>query len=128
MRASRFTFALVTDEHGGVEGVVTTKDLLKELVGEIQDEYDPEEPSALPVGEGEWLVDGRISVEDLSEQLHTEFPTGEYTTFAGLVLDLAGRIPQTGDSVHIDGFVAEVVAMDRNRVDRIRLRRTTTEH
>jgi CBS domain containing-hemolysin-like protein len=123
MRAERFTFALVTDEHGGVEGLVTTKDLLKELVGEIQDEYDPDEPAVLHLGDTEWMVDGRVSVEDLSEQLKYTFPTGEYTTIAGLLLDLAGRIPEVGDVVDLDGFEADVVRMDRKRVDRIRLRR-----
>lgn len=121
MRESRFTFTLVSDEHGGVEGLVTTKDLIKELVGELQDEYDPEEPSVLQLGSGEWLVDGRVTVEDLSETLGTDFPSGEYTTIAGLVLDLAGRIPDPGETIELDGFVAEIVRMDRNRVDRIRL-------
>ena len=123
MRAERFTFALVTDEHGGVEGLVTTKDLLKELVGEIQDEYDPDEPAVQEVAAGEWMVDGRVTVEDLAEELAASFPEGEYTTVAGLVLDRAGRIPETGDVISLDGFHAEVVRMDRNRVDRIRLRR-----
>ncbi len=121
MRESRFTFTLVSDEHGGVEGLVTTKDLIKELVGELQDEYDPEEPSVLEMGDGEWLVDGRVTVEDLSEAIGTTLPSGEYTTIAGLVLDLAGRIPQRGESIELDGYVAEIVRMDRNRVDRIRL-------
>jgi CBS domain containing-hemolysin-like protein len=124
MRATRFTFALVTDEHGGVEGLVTTKDLLKELVGEIPDEYDPDEPEIKRAGPGEWLVDGRVSVEDLSEALDSALPTGKYTTTAGLVLDQAGRIPVVGDLVALDGFTAEVLRMDRNRVARIRLRRT----
>jgi CBS domain containing-hemolysin-like protein len=121
MRAARFTFALITDEHGGVEGLVTTKDLLTELVGEIQDEYDPDEPEVIELGAGEWLVDGRMSVEDLSEQLRATLPTGEYTTVAGLVLDVAGRIPAPGDTITIVGYDAEVVTMDRKRIDRIRL-------
>lgn len=123
MQASRFTFSLITDEHGGVEGLVTTKDLIKELVGELRDEYDPDEPAVLQLGDGEWVIDGRVSVEDLSERLGTVLPEGEYTTIAGLVLDSAGRIPSTGDSVELDGLIAEVIRMDRNRVDRIRLTR-----
>jgi len=123
MRAERFTFALITDEHGGVEGLVTTKDLLKELVGEIQDEYDPAEPAVLQLGESEWMIDGRVSVEDLSEELSTSFPTGAYTTIAGLLLDLEGRIPEAGDVVRFDGFEAEIIRMDRRRVDRVRLRK-----
>jgi CBS domain containing-hemolysin-like protein len=122
MRASRLTFSLVSDEHGGVEGLVTTKDLIKELVGELQDEYDPDEPTVLELGNNEWMVDGRVTVEDLSDRLAIEFSAGEYTTIAGLLLDVAGRIPAVGDTIDLDGFTAEVVRMDRNRVDRIRLR------
>jgi CBS domain containing-hemolysin-like protein len=123
MRASRYTIALVSDEHGGIEGLVTTKDLLTELVGEIQDEYDPDEPAVMDAGDNTWIVDGRISVEDLSEALDTVLPGGEYTTIAGLVLDLAGRIPEPGDRFVFDGYEAEIVSMDRKRIDRIRLHR-----
>jgi CBS domain containing-hemolysin-like protein len=123
MRERRFTFSLVSDEHGGVEGLVTTKDLLKELVGEIQDEYDPDEPSILDLGGGTLMIDGRVPVEDLAEALDTALPTGAYTTIAGLILDQAGKIPETGDRVDLDGYLAEVVRMDRNRIDRIRLTR-----
>lgn len=125
MREGRFTFSLVSDEHGGIEGLVTTKDLIKELVGEIQDEYDPDEPDVLQLGIDEWVVDGRVTVEDLTTALGTAFPSGAYTTIAGLVLDVAGKIPETGERVTLDGFVAEVIRMDRNRIDRIRL---TREH
>jgi CBS domain containing-hemolysin-like protein len=125
MRERRFTFSLVSDEHGGVEGLVTTKDLLKELVGEIQDEYDPDEPSILDLGAGTWMIDGRVPVEELAEALGTVLPTGAYTTIAGLILDQAGRIPETGERVDLDGYVAHVVRMDRNRIDRIRLTRRT---
>ena len=121
MRASRFSFSLVSDEHGGVEGLVTAKDLIKELVGELQDEYDPDDPTVLELGNGEWIVDGRVTVEDLSDHLASAFPAGEYTTIAGLVLDIAGRIPVAGDTVSMDGYTAEVIRMDRNRVDRIKL-------
>jgi len=121
MQASRFTFALVTDEHGGVEGLVTTKDLIEELVGNLQDEYDPDEPAILGVDDGAWMVDGRVPVEDLAEELKASLPQGEYSTVAGLVLDLAGRIPTTGDTVAVGSYFLQVVRMDRNRVDRIRL-------
>jgi putative hemolysin len=123
MREHRFTFSLVSDEHGGVEGLVTTKDLIKELVGEIQDEYDPDEPSILDLGGDTWVIDGRVTVEELAEVLDTSLPAGSYTTIAGLILDQAGRIPATGERVDLDGYVAEVVRMDRNRIDRIRLSR-----
>lgn len=123
MRTGRRTFAMVTDEHGGIEGIVTIKDLVGELVGELQDEYDPDEPTILALDEAEWLSDGRVTVEDLEEQLDAELPAGEYTTVAGLVLDLAGRIPEPGDRVDSAGFGFEVIRMDRHRVDRVRITR-----
>jgi putative hemolysin len=125
MRAGRLTFAVVTDEHGGIEGIVTIKDLVAELVGELQDEYDPDEPVLIAVRDGEWLVDGRTTVEDLEEAVETALPAGEYTTVAGLILDLAGRIPHVGDAVECDGHRLEVIRMDRNRVDRVRVTRAS---
>jgi len=121
MRRDRFALAVVTDEHGGIEGIVTIKDLISELVGELQDEYDPDEPTVLTVQEGEWLVDGRAPVEEVSEAIERALPGGEYTTVAGLVLDRAGRIPSVGDVVTVDGVDIEVVRMARNRVDRVRI-------
>jgi len=124
MRAGRRAFAVVTDEHGGIEGIVTIKDLVAELVGELSDEYDPDEPAVLTVGEGDWLADGRVMVEDLEEEMGGPLPHGEFTTVAGLVLHLAGRIPQAGDAIAADGYRFEVLAMIRNRIDRVRI---TTE-
>ncbi len=123
MRAGRLTFAVVTDEHGGVEGVVTIKDLVSELVGELQDEYDVDEPSVLEIGDAEWIVDGRTAVEDLADLTDAEIPTGEFTTVAGLVLERSGKIPAEGETLRVDGLVIDVVRMDRNRVDRVRVTR-----
>ena len=121
MRRDRFVIAVVTDEHGGIEGIVTIKDLISELVGELQDEYDPDEPTVLTIREGEWLVDGRAPVEEVAEAIAVELPQGEYTTVAGLVLDRGGRVPQVGDVVSVNGVEIEVARMVRNRVDRVRI-------
>lgn len=121
LRAGRSAFAVVLDEHGGVDGLVTVKDLVSELVGELQDEYDPGAPSVVPIAPGEWLTDGRVPIEDLSAAIGTELPQGEYTTAGGLLMDVAGRIPDEGDVVVIDHAVFTVLQMDRNRVDRIRV-------
>ena len=121
MRRERFALAVVTDEHGGIEGIVTIKDLISELIGELQDEYDPDEPAVLAVSAGEWLIDGRATVEEVAEAIDTPLPAGEYTTVAGLVLDRGGRIPHVGDRVAIDDITIEVVRMARNRVDRVRV-------
>jgi putative hemolysin len=121
MRSNRRAFAFVLDEHGGVEGIVTIKDIVSELVGELQDEYDPGSPAVVVVHPGEWLADGRVPVEELADAIGAELPAGPYSTLAGLVLDIAGRIPFEGDSVEAAGHRFTVMRMDRRRIDRVRI-------
>jgi putative hemolysin len=121
LRTGRSAYAVVLDEHGGVDGLVTIKDLVSELVGELQDEYDPGAPSVVRVAPGEWLADGRIPIEDLEAELACSLPGGPYATAGGLLMTLAGRIPQEGDVVRAEGLTFTVLQMDRNRVDRIRV-------
>lgn len=121
LRQRRISFGLVLDEHGGVEGIVTVKDLVSELVGEIQDEYDPDEPTVNQLGDRVWMIDGRVPVEDVSDEVGIDFPTGPYSSAAGLYLAVSGQIPSVGDSIEIEGATLTVVRMDRRRVDRIKL-------
>ena len=121
MQERRFTLALVLDEHGGIEGVVTIKDLVSELVGELQDEYDPGVPSIVQVGPGRWMADGRLSMDDFSEAMGHEFPEGPFSTVGGLFLSLAGHIPNDGHQLTVDNHRLVVMRMDRNRIDRIRV-------
>ncbi len=124
MRARRSVFGVILDEHGGVEGIVTVKDLVAELVGTLRDEYDPGEPSAVQTDAGEWVTDGRLSIEDLEDALDATLPDGPYATVAGLYLSAAGRIPREGDSITIDGLNLTVLTMDRNRIAKIQVERT----
>jgi putative hemolysin len=119
MKSRRFAIGVVLDEHGGVEGVITAKDLLAELVGELQDEYDPGTPSVVVMGEGQWLADGRLPLEDLAAQVGVGLPDGPYSTVAGYFMALSGRVPQEGDTVSSEGLEYTVIKMERNRVDRI---------
>jgi len=123
LRTGRSAFAMVLDEHGGVEGIVTVKDLVAELVGELQDEYDPGAPSVTRVGLQLWLADGRVPLEDLAEAVGTKLPEGPYSTAGGLLLALAGRIPEEGDQIRLNGLLFTVLQMDRNRIDRIQIQR-----
>jgi len=123
MRARRFTFALILDEHGGIEGIVTIKDLVSELVGELQDEYDPGVPSIVLLGPGRWVADGKLPIDDLKEALVHDFPDGPYSTIGGLFLAVAGDIPSDGHQLTIDRYRMVVMRMDRNRIDRIRIER-----
>ncbi len=121
MRRRRFAFAVVLDEHGGVEGLVTVKDLVSELVGEMQDEFDPGAPSIVRIGPSQWVADGRLPLEELSETLAVELPEGTFTTAGGLFLHLAGRIPAEGDSVQTNGLLLTVMNMERRRIDRLKI-------
>ena len=96
MQKEKFHIALVTDEYGSVSGIVTLEDLLEELVGEITDEYDTEEPEIEEVAEGVYRVDGKISIDDMNELLDVELPDEEWDTVGGLMLGLMGSIPEEG--------------------------------
>ncbi len=111
MQKEKFHIALVTDEYGSLTGLVTLEDLLEELVGEIADEYDREEPELVTLGDGRFRVSGKASIDDVNELLDVELPDEEWDTVAGLVLDVFGRIPKAGENVRFQGleFTAEEV-------------------
>ncbi|MGI9609319.1 MAG: hemolysin family protein, partial [Acidimicrobiia bacterium] len=121
MRRERFQLAVVMDEHGGIEGIVTIKDLMSELVGELQDEYDPGAPSVVSLAPRTWMADGRVDIEDVEEVIGLEFPEGPYSTIGGLYLAVAGHIPDEGQHVDVDRVRLIVLQMDRNRIDRLRI-------
>lgn len=124
LRLHRAGFAAVLDEHGGVEGIVTIKDLIAELVGEIQDEFDPGVPITVPLGQETWITDGRVTVEDLSEDIGVELPEGPYGSVAGLYLAESGDIPREGDFIDVEGLRFTVLHMEGRRIDRLRVERT----
>jgi putative hemolysin len=111
MQQEKFHIALVTDEYGSVSGLVTLEDLLEELVGEITDEYDKEEPELVEIEPGVVRASGKASIDDVNEKLGVELPDQEWDTIGGFVLDLFGRIPDDGDQKGWQGlqFVAEEV-------------------
>jgi CBS domain containing-hemolysin-like protein len=120
MRVGRNAFAVVLDEHGGVEGVLTVKDLVSELVGELPDEFDrPEGSDVLRVDAARWLVDGACPVDRLRDWLGPyglDVPDGEYVTVGGFLFERFGRIPAEGDVVVCDGWEFRVTEMDRRRI------------
>ncbi|MFZ4515508.1 MAG: hemolysin family protein [Acidimicrobiia bacterium] len=99
MQRDRFHMAIVIDEYGGTAGLVTLEDLLEEIVGEITDEYDLLEPQLEQLADGRLRVPGRMSVDDVSEQLDLELPNEEWDTMSGLVFGLLGHVPSQGESV-----------------------------
>jgi magnesium and cobalt exporter, CNNM family len=128
---SKVHIAIVLDEYGGTAGLVTIEDLIEEIVGEIQDEYDlEEEPMIVPVGDNEARVDGRASVDDLGEHFSVELngaDSDEYDTVGGLVYHLVGGIPSVGDVVEIDGLTLTVETTDGRRVGKVLVVKKTAE-
>lgn len=123
MQRQKFHIALVTDEYGSVSGLVTLEDLLEELVGEIADEYDREEPEIVQVGEGVYRVDGKVPIGELNELLDVELPDGEWDTVGGLVLGLLGRIPEEGEEVAFGDLVFRAERVTRRRIAKVLISR-----
>lgn len=123
MRSRRHGMVVVVDEHGGVEGIVTIKDLVSELVGELHDEYDPGPPSVAKIADGAWIAEGRIDMDDLCDEIGLERVEGPYSTLGGFILDVFGSIPSRGDEAESGDFKYKVLTMDRHRVDRVRIER-----
>jgi putative hemolysin len=120
LQAEREQLAIVINEYGGTEGIVTVEDLLEELVGEIYDEFDPDSHSIRRQPDGSLVLPGSFPVHDLPD-LGLSLPEGDYATIAGLVLDRMGRIPGQGETVEVGGWRLEVLEVDRRAITRLRL-------
>jgi putative hemolysin len=122
----RAQFAIVLDEYGGTDGLVTLDDILAELVGEIHDEHRGAGPQEfIERDDGSWLVEGGASVDDLAERFGLDLPEEprDYATVSGLVLAELERMPATGDRVEWQGLIVEVVDIDGRRIDKLLVRR-----
>jgi CBS domain containing-hemolysin-like protein len=128
MQEEKFHLAIVVDEYGGTAGLVTLEDLLEELVGDIVDEFDVEEPTVERLEDGSLLVSASYSVDDADQLLDAELPQGTWDTVGGLMLDLVGRVPDPGDSVEVDGFRLTAVDVRGRRIGRVRIERTRATH
>jgi CBS domain containing-hemolysin-like protein len=126
-RKAATSFAVVVDEFGGVTGIVTAEDVVEEVVGEIEDEYDRGRETPRKVGEGSFLVSARTELARLEESVGIRPPHGDYTTLGGLLIDLAGKIPAAGESYRIPGAVLTVVRASDRAVTQVRIRIETTK-
>jgi putative hemolysin len=118
-KAQRTHIAVVSDEFGGTAGIVTIEDVLEEIVGDIRDEYDEEEPDVSQEGVERFWFAGRVTLADVSELLGTDFQREDLTTVAGLVYDAFGRVPRAGEATQIDGFLVIVERVRRRRIERV---------
>ncbi len=127
LRERRVHIAIVVDEFGGTDGLVTIEDILEELVGEIADEHDTPEEEIERVGEAEVVVDGRARIEEVNELLDCRLPEGPYETVAGLLYQTAGHIPEAGETFEVAGVRLTVEDGDEQHVGRVRLAVATRE-
>jgi putative hemolysin len=121
MRRDRAHLAIVVDEYGGTAGIVTLEDLVEELIGDIQDEYDVEGYPSRRLRTGELEVDGLMNLDDFAEQTGLELPDGPYETVAGFLLAALGHLPQTGESTDLNGSRLTVTELDGRRISRVKV-------
>ncbi len=121
LQADRRTMAIATDEYGGTAGLVTMEDLLEEIVGEIEDEYDIEHPEIVRTEDGALICDASIAPHMLEHLVHDELPSEDFDSLGGVILEAEGRIPAEGETFRWGRLLLTVEAMDGLRISRVRV-------
>ncbi len=124
-RQNRNHIAIVVDEYGGVSGLVTIEDVLEQIVGDIEDEYDfdESEDNVIAEGNGRWRVKAQTEIDDFNEHFGSKFADDEFDTVGGLVVQAFGRVPKRGESTLLDGFRFRVVRADSRRLHTLQVER-----
>ena len=121
LRRRKVHIAVVVDEYGGVSGIVCMEDILEEIIGDIQDEFDNEKEDILDLGNGTWLCDGRVNLEDLSEHIGITLPVEDFDTLGGFVFDLFGKIPVKYEKVNWEGHDFIIQDMDGHKINSVKI-------
>jgi len=127
LKQKKYHLAIIIDEYGGTAGLVTLEDLMEEIIGEIHDEHDTQEPGIVEETDGYTLVDGRVEIEELEEYFGVTFDQGKYETLGGLILNTVKRIPAAGETIIVDNFEMTIVAADERRIKKVRIRKIRKE-
>lgn len=122
MKSKKNHFAIVADEYGGTAGLVTIEDVLEEIVGEIEDEFDKEEPMVREE-KGVWIVEGKLNLHDLEDLVEVEFPENGADTVGGLIYLHLGRIPDEGNQIEMSGLIFKVLQVENQRITEIEIRK-----
>ena len=126
MKRRRVHIAVAVDEYGGVSGIVFLEDILEEIVGEIEDEFDEAREDVISLGEGIWLCDAMADLDDLNEELGLSLPAEDFETLGGYLFDLFGRIPARSETVEGSGAFFTVQNMNGNRITSVKIRKSTS--
>jgi putative hemolysin len=121
MQGEKFHMAIVVDEYGGTAGLVTLEDIIEELVGEIVDEFDVEDPIVEPLPGGGVRVDARTALDEVNDLLHADLPEGDWDTIGGLLYGRLGHVPVEGESVQVDGWQLTAQRIQGRRIGRVRI-------
>ncbi len=119
LQEKRTHLAVVTDEYGGTAGIITTEDILEEIVGEILDEHDHEEPLLAVLEDGTFMVDARLDVEKLEEQLKVPLPNGDFESVGGFIIHLLGTIPKIGETISFGNFEITIQKGDQRKIEKV---------
>jgi CBS domain containing-hemolysin-like protein len=123
LQERREKLVIVVDEHGGVSGLVTMEDMMEEIVGEIQDEYDSEEVQFIEQGPLDYIVLGDAEVEDLEDLFELDLVEDDYVTVSGLITHSLGRLPHKGEKIELKGLSLEIIDVDQKRIKKLRIKK-----
>jgi CBS domain containing-hemolysin-like protein len=123
MQVERFHMAIAVDEYGGTAGLITLEDIIEELLGEIVDEFDVEDPMIEPLPGGDVQVNARMALDEVNDLIHAQLPEGDWDTIGGLLLSELGHVPAEGERVEVDGWQLTAQRVQGRRIGRVRLHR-----
>lgn len=121
MRSKRVHFAIVLDEYGGTDGIVTIEDLIEEIVGDIEDEYDKDIAEIKVINEDEYVVYGNVKIEDINELIGTNIESEDFDSIGGFIIGSLGRFPETGENIEYESVKFVVESINKNKIEQIRI-------